>query len=645
MTGPRAPIQLHGATAPLVMLGVLAAGGVVMTLVWFAASLAGGGAAPQLGSGVLRALVEASSVGDLDPLIGPGGSRGVFWAVIALLAVALFAAVAAATWWVSTHWAGRGSVAGSLARRSDYRDMHGKGARARAIQLRPSLNTSTGDGAPVLDERDLGLRLGRLGSTDLFASEEDVLLEIAGPRSNKTSAVVVPAVLSAPGPVITTSNKVDVYTLTVGLRSQVGRVFVLDPQAIAGSEQTWWWNPLDGIRDQADAQYLVTHFSQTVGAGHERADPYFTRGAERLLGQLIVAAAHSGRSLRDVRMWLATRSEEPVGLLREHGLPDIADGLQGTIEAPSDQRGGLYETALTAISCLESEAVARYVTPPSTWPDPPRVNRIEQFDPWRFVVGYDNDEQGSPVPRDTLYLLTREGAGTGAPIVAALVDHVLRVTANAATARGGRVDPPVRAVLDEAANICPIRNLPDLYSYFGSMSIQVTSFLQSYQQGVAIWGRAGMDKLWSAATVKLIGAGVHDPEFCEHVSRLIGDHDVPTWSSQSGRGGSSTSMSTRRDRILSAADIAALPKTSAVLISSGRKPGLITLLPWYAERDGDYGSDAINAHAEEAAAQVRDAAIAALGPVNPLAQLLLAQRATDEAHRVHLEKVYRGTPR
>jgi type IV secretion system protein VirD4 len=378
----------------------------------------------------------------------------------------------------------------------------------------------------------------------------------------------------------------------------------------------------------ADAQYLVTHFSQTVGAGHERADPYFTKGAERLLGQLIVAAAKGGSnySLRDVRQWLATRSEEPVDLLRQAGMNDVATGLQGTIEAPPDQRGGLYETALTAIGCLESEAVARYVTPPHTWAEPPRINRIEELDPWRFVVGYDHDERGRPVPRDTLYLLTREGAGTGAPVVAALVDHLLRVTSAAATARGGRVDPPVRAVLDEAANICPIRNLPDLYSYFGSMSIQVTSFLQSYQQGVAIWGRSGMDKLWSAATIKLIGAGVHDPEFCEHVSRLVGDHDVPTWSDQRGRGGSSSTLSTRRDRILSAADIAALPKTKAVLISSGRKPGLIDLMPWYSEGD----ADTIAGYAAEASSQVRQAAIASLGRDNPLARILEQQDALRE---------------
>ncbi|AEA28968.1 TRAG family protein (plasmid) [Pseudonocardia dioxanivorans CB1190] len=613
-TTARPPLRLHDAGAPLTLLGVLAFGFVLSLTTWLSALIAAapGFSVPALGSPFLRALVRGLAADSLDPMVGATGSRSAFWFAFAAMCCPIIGGAVSLTMVVSDRLGRLGSPAASLAGRRDYRDMHGRGAQQRAVTLRPSLSERQ------LTPADLGIRLGRLGKQDLYASEEDVLLEIAGPRSNKTSAMVVPAVLSAPASVITTSNKVDVYTLTVGVRSQVGRVYVLDPQGLSGVEQTWWWNPLASIQDMADAQLLVTHFSQTIGAGHERADPYFTKGAERLLGQLLVAAAHGGpgHSLRDVRQWLATRSEEPVRLLKDAGFNDLAEGLQGTIEAPADQRGGLYETALTAISCLESEAVARYVTPPSTWTSAPRINRVEEFDPWSFVVG------GHGPGGDTFYMLTREGAGTGAPVVAALVDHLLRITAAAATARGGRIDPPVRAVLDEAANICPIRNLPDLYSYFGSMSIQVMTFLQSYGQGVAVWGRSGMDKLWSAATIKLVGAGVHDPEFCEHVSRLIGEHDVPTWSDQRGRGGSSTSYSTRRDRILAASDVAALPKTQAVLIAAGRRPGLITLMPWYAERD----ADTISEYAAEAADQVRQAAVASLGPANPLARLLTHER-------------------
>lgn len=630
MTRPSGPpLRLTDATGPLLLIAALAAAAAAVAITHAAAAVGAqpGFAVPALFAPTVRAIGASLTAGSLDPLVGPRGARWLFWLVFALLAAPLTAGALWLGWWSTERWARLGTPARSLARRRDYADMSGRGARERAVALRPSL------GGREVDDRDLGLRLGTVGElnpTQLYASEEDVLLMVAGPRSNKTSAVVVPAVLSAPGPVIVTSNKVDVYTLTVGPRADLGRVFVLDPQAIAGAEQTWWWNPLAGMRDMADVQHLTGHFIQTVAG--ERADPYFTRGAERLLGQLVLAAALATpqRSLRDVRRWLATRHLEPVELLRSAGQDEVATALQGTIEAPADQRGGLYETALTAIACLESEAVARYVTPPTTWARPPRVNRVEEFDPWRFLVGYDHDFlTGQQVPRDTLYLLTREGAGTGAPVVAALVDHMLRTAAAAATASGGRVDPPLRAVLDEAANICPIRNLPDLYSYFGSMSIQVASFLQSDKQGVAIWGKAGMDKLWSASTVKLIGAGVHDPAFCEDISRLLGEHDVPTWSDQRGRGGGSTSMSTRRERILSAADVAALPKTSAVLIAAGRRPGLVRLRPWYAEAD----ADTISGPAAEAAEQVRQAAIAHLGPTNPLAQLLARNRPTTEQGR------------
>lgn len=612
--------------APLALLTALATAVVAMGLVALAgwSSTAPGHEVPAIGAPLMKALIDATRSGSLDPIIGHTGSRMTFWGTLGVLIAPLLALLGTVVWFVLAREARVGSARASLAGKRDYRDMHGRGAVERARKLRPTL----GEGA--LRNGDLGLRLGRLdsgaalvGGQDIYGSEEDVFLEIAGPRSNKTSAMVVPAILSAPGPVITTSNKVDVWTLTAGLSAKKGKVFTLDPQRIAGAEQTWWWNPLAGIEDMADAQHLVTHFSATVGAGSERSDPYFTKGAERLLCQLVVAAASTGKhSLRDVRNWLAERSEEPVGLLEEAGMPDLARGLQGTIEAPFEQRGGLYETALTALACLESEAVARYVTPPQTWRIPPRQGLpIAEFDPWRFVVGYNRDELGNPIPHDALYLLTREGAGSAAPVVAALVDHLLRTVARAATARGGRVDPPVRAVLDEAANICPIRALPDLYSYFGSMSIQVLTFLQSYQQGVAVWGKPGMDKLWSAATIKLIGAGVHDPEFCEQISRLLGEHDIPTYSHQFGKGGS-MSMSTRRDRIMSAADIAALPKTDAVLIAAGRRPARIKLLPWYAERD----ADEINTYSANATNQVRQAAVALLGPTNPLAQALAAGR-------------------
>jgi len=66
-------------------------------------------------------------------------------------------------------------------------------------------------------------------------------------------------------------------------------------------------------------------------------------------------------------------------------------------------------------------------------------------------------------------------------------------------------------VLDEAANICRIADLPELYSHLGSRGMVPVTILQSYQQGVSVWASRGMAALWGAATKKGHRAGIDDP--------------------------------------------------------------------------------------------------------------------------------------
>ena len=67
---------------------------------------------------------------------------------------------------------------------------------------------------------------------------------------------------------------------------------------------------------------------------------------------------------------------------------------------------------------------------------------------------------------------------------------------------------PLVGVLDEAANVCRWKDLPDLYSHFGSRGIVLMTILQSWAQGVECWGERGMEKLWSAANIRVYGGGV-----------------------------------------------------------------------------------------------------------------------------------------
>jgi len=488
--------------------------------------------------------------------------------------------------------------------------MTGREAKQRGKALRPSL--AGADRTTRMSE--FGSLLGTVGRAPVYKSWEDVAVVFMGPRSNKTSAIAVPGILSAPGAVVATSNKPDLWLLTAALRAEVGDVYVLDPQRIAFVPQTWWWNPLSAVTDIDSAERLASHFMREVDGGGATSSgslAFFNRAASQTLQRLILAAAVSGRSVRDVASWIATRSPEPTGLLGDHGFTELAEAHEADLEGPVETRGGIYATVAAAVSCLNVESVARWITPPATWRQHP-TEPIAEFDPWALVASGRGDRHA------TLYLLSREGTGTSRVLVAALVDRVFEVAGLAATARGGRVDPPITVMLDEAANVCRIDALPDLYSFFGSQGISVTTILQSYKQGVRVWGKDGMDALWSAATVAIAGAGLKDIEFCKTLSDLVGQHEVDKRSRSTSNTGSSQSTSTHWEPILRPEEVAALPKTKALLFSSGASPVTLTLKPWYTERDADQ----ITNYNHAATGEVTAAAVAYLGPRNALAQAL-----------------------
>jgi type IV secretory pathway TraG/TraD family ATPase VirD4 len=494
----------------------------------------------------------------------PSVPPGLVW-VILITGIVLAVAVVVAVWLKITDGALVSDPLRSLAAASTIASLAPKGVTARARQLRPSL---AGVKAKNVRTDDVGVVLGRLlpNGPVLRASWEDVLLAVMAPRAGKTTALAVPAILSAPGAVIATSNKSDLWAATAELRAdKTGEtVWTFDPQRVVHGAQTWWWNPLGAVDNVEEAYRLAGHFVQEIRG--ERLDrDFWSQAAHDLLTSLLLAAATSGRTLASVFEWLSDPIISiPVELLREHGHVAAASSLLGRQNGAPETRDGVYETARTAAQCLRDPQVMAWVTPPS-W-----GRQLAQLEPATLVES-----------RQTLYLLSKEGAGAAAPLVAALTDRVMREAIRAAERRGGRLDPPVVVVLDEAANVCRIADLPDLYSHLGARGVLPVTILQSYRQGVRVWGEAGMDAMWSASTVKVIGAGIDDAKLADDLSRLIGDHDVTIRSVSYGRGGHTESSALRRQRILAPEDIRALPRGKALVLATGSKAAMVQLLPWY----------------------------------------------------------------
>ncbi len=440
-----------------------------------------------------------------------------------------------------------------------------------------------------------GVPIGRTvgTSTPLFGSWEDTHLDVWGTRTGKTTSRAVPAILDAPGAVLVTSNKRDVLDATRDPRATTGPVWVFDPQSVAREEPTdWWWNPLSYVTDEVRAAKMAEHFASGSRDPGARTDAFFDPSAQDLLAGLLLAAALDNRPITDVYRWLTRPTDkEAVAILQNGGYELTADQVAGVIFAPEKQRGGVYGTAQQMASCLTNRQVARWVTPQSM------VDSRRQFSPESFV------REGG-----TLYSLSKEGRGTAGPLVTALTVAVVEAAEELATGSpGGRLPCPLLGVLDEAANVCRWRELPNLYSHYGSRGIVLMTILQSWSQGVDVWGESGMKKLWSAANVKVYGGGVAEVEFLRMLSELIGDYDKRVTSVSTGRGQRSISEQLTRERILDVADLQAMPRGRAVVLASGTRPTLITTQPWMTGPHAEAVRSSITAHDPSATAALDEA--------------------------------------
>jgi type IV secretory pathway TraG/TraD family ATPase VirD4 len=311
----------------------------------------------------------------------------------------------------------------------------------------------------------------------------------------KTTSYAVPAVLEAPGAVIATSNKRDLVDLTRGPRAGSGPVWVFDPQYVAGEEPTWWWNPLSYVTDETTARNLAVHFFTGSREPGARPDAYFDSAGRNLLTSYLLAAALDGRPITQVYRWLTRQADDtPAAILAAHGYDLPAEAVHARLREPDRQRAGTFGTALETVSCLTDRTVSRWITP---GPDEDRP----EFHPEEFIRG-----------TGTLYSLSREGAGTAGPLVTALTVAVVEAAEQYAVSQpGGRLARPLLGVLDEAANVCRWKHLPDQYSHYGSRGIILMTILQSWSQGVEVWGLEAAESLRSNTSMSSPGSSAATP--------------------------------------------------------------------------------------------------------------------------------------
>lgn len=460
-----------------------------------------------------------------------------------------------------------------LARGADLVGLTPAQVRASARRLRPGADLSDPGAHGVLLAETLVHRI------PLRMSWEDIAVVIAGPRVGKTTAHVVPAVVGYRGPIKTSSNKPDVHDATRGIRETLGRCWVCDPQRLIAADRpdlghTFWWDPLADVTSVSAARELVQILIDTTIDPGAKPDAYFHPTGRTLLVNYVFAAALAGRSLLDVTGWLGDINDTTaINILADNGLSAAAAQIRSVLAKPDRQRDGVLGTAQSWLSVITDPRYAAWITPP-----PPSAGCT----PARFVP-----EQFVRSSADTMYLLSQEGPASAGFLTTALNAAIDRAAlAYARTLPARRLTHPLLSVLDEAANTIRDTTLPDKVSHYGSRGLPTEIVLQSWSQGVEVWGERGMRKLWSAANIKIYLGGVSETGFLKSMSELLGDRDERYWTSSASRDSRGTSRSRaeqlRRIPIQSVAQLAELPRGRAIVFSSGNRPALGRPVPWMA---------------------------------------------------------------
>jgi type IV secretion system protein VirD4 len=562
VTPPSSPDR-SAATGPLwMLLGVVCS----VVVVWHAAVLV---AATVSGARVPR--VQESTAAILrspgDPLTGYANRAGLpsAWLVWPLFALGMALVCTAAWWWMfRRHRLPRRE--GVATRRQLDPFLSERAARLLAKQTRPRMTGR--DGASM---EELAVALGTAEDTGqrLYASHEDSFAIVGGPRVFKTSAVLTDLARTAPGPLVAASTKAELLSSTYTIRERRGVVHVFDPTNVVGWPTRLRWSPVFGCADPEAAMARAEGFAAAIPKSDAtRNAAFFEDQARDVLRCFLHAAALTGASMRDVIGWvyrLDSPTLPPREILRTH--PKAVRIWATELEALTS--GDAVTGPLDSTKKTLARLVAPFAAP-------------EVLDACSPPAGKGFDVEAFLDSRDSIYIMAGDG-GTVAPLVTAFVTEIVRVAKRMSQRLSpARLDPPLRIVIDEVANVCPLPDLPSLMSDTGGRGLTVAIGSQGLGQARKRWGPDGADEVFGSATAKIIMGGTSEPDFLEKMSQLADEVEVSSRSTTiSADGGTSSTMGSRSRRVIRPGEIRTLPPGSALVLYRQAPPVITRFLPWW----------------------------------------------------------------
>lgn len=379
----------------------------------------------------------------------------------------------------------------------------GRGAAARrARRSRPSLGWRMRRFRPSQTSVLVGrAQYGR----GLRVPVEEHVIFIAPPRKGKSGALAE-IIEQYPGPVVVTTTRGDLHTLTAQSRDSRGPVYVWNPQRLADVASTMRWDLLAGCEDPATAIRRAVPLSSVATYKGEGED-FWAAAIELWLQTLLHVAALRRGSMDLVHYWALARTPESflaalpgAGGETERWAGLIRDQMTSTATKTTDT----IRYMVAANLAFMLDPVLREAITPGPGLFSPR--EFARSGGTLYLIAESRDERPSPV----------------AGLFAALVTEIYHEAALAAAQLpGGRLDPPMLWALDEVTQTCPLP-LPSLLADAGGRGVQIMPVVHGAAQLRSRWGPDGARTILDTTSVKVFLSGISDPQTLEMGSKLAG---------------------------------------------------------------------------------------------------------------------------
>jgi hypothetical protein len=374
---------------------------------------------------------------------------------------------------------------------------------------------------------------------------------VVGPPRSKKTALLSRVAMTAPGALIVTSSKPDIFNLTSGLRSEQGPIWVFNPMGIGGIPSNVQWSPLIGCETPSVAMRIADSFARAVSTQGADDSAFWQGKASDGLRAFFRAAAIEKLDMRQVSIWVGGIDvHNALNTLVDAGSEDWAAQVANDLMGEAEKTSSTVKMVMSrALGFLNDPVLAA-----ATMPAPGG-----QFDIDRFLLS-----------GGTLYMLARANGEdcTLGPLFAALATEIHeRALQLGSRMEGGRLQPPLSMVLDEVTRIAPVP-LPTWLADSGGQGVQIFAGFHGLSQLRARWGEHGAQTVLDCSTVKVITAGVTDPEMLKHLSDMVG-----AVSYKHGR----TDEGYQVTRVLDEAMIRQLPKGFALIVRTNCAPVIAKL--------------------------------------------------------------------